>query len=92
MCNSAIQVSRLIFFHLADLSELLVEIRRVDQRPLLDFRVKEIFVPRDEKGSQKFLHLHSDIHGHWNDEVEEHHEGQEVCEPPRRRRKNQIMK
>lgn len=62
------------------LSKLLIKVRSVNQGPLLDFRVEEIFVPRDEKGTQKLLHLNRYIHGHRYDEVEEDHEGQEVGE------------
>lgn len=66
--------------HLPDLAQLLIEVRGVDQCPLLDFGVKEVLVPCDKIGSQKLLHLNRNIHGNRNDEVEEHHEGQEVRE------------
>lgn len=69
-----------IMTDISDLSQLFIEVRGVDQCPFLNFTVKEIFIPGYEKRSQKLLHFNGHIHGHWNDEVEEHHEGQEVGE------------
>lgn len=61
-----------------DLSQLLVEVGGVDQSPFLDLGVEEVLVPGDEEGAQELLHLHRHVHGHGDDEVEQHHERQEV--------------
>lgn len=61
------------------LPELLIEVRGINQCPLLNLWVKEILIPGDKEGAQELLHLHSDIHRYRDDEVEEHHEGEEVC-------------
>lgn len=65
-----------------DLSQLLIQIRRVDQRPLPHFLIKHVFVPGDEVGAEELLHLHGDVHGDRDDVIEEDHEGQEVSEGP----------
>lgn len=65
-----------------DLSQLLVEIRCVDQRPFPHFLIKHVFIPGDEVGAEELLHLHGDVHGYWDDVIEEDHEGQEVSEGP----------
>lgn len=64
------------------LSQLLVQVRRVDHGPLAQLLVEHLVVPHDEVGAQELLHLHRDVHGDGDDVVEKDHEGQEVRERP----------
>lgn len=65
-----------------DLPQLLVQVRGVHQCSLLDFLIVHLLVPGDEEGAQELLHLHCNVHGDRDNEIEEDHERQEVREHP----------
>lgn len=65
-----------------DLPKLFVQIRGIHQCPLFYFLVVHLLVPRDEEGAQELLHLYRNVHGDWDNEIEEDHKWQEVREHP----------
>ena len=71
-----------LVFRVSYLSQLLVQVWRVDHRSLPQLLIKHLVVPHDEIGTQELLHLHGDVHGDGDNVVEENHESQEVCECP----------
>lgn len=75
----------------SDLPKLLIQVRGVHQCSLLDFFIIHLLVPGDEEGAQELLHLYCDVHGDRDNEVEEDHEGQEVCEHPQHLQREEEM-
>ncbi len=64
------------------LSKFFIKIWGIDKRTLSELLIKHVIVPQDEVRAKELLHLHSHIHGHRNDVVEQNHEGKEICECP----------
>lgn len=64
----------------SDLTKLFVEVRGIHQCSFSYFFIIHLLIPRNEEGAQEFLHFDCNIHGDWDNEIEQNHEGQEVCE------------
>lgn len=62
------------------LSQLFIQIGGVHLSPLSQLLVKHLFIPGNEIGAKKFLHLNRHIHRHRDDVIKQDHESQEVCE------------
>lgn len=60
------------------LPQLLVEVGGVDLGSLVALLMVEVEVPANEEGTQKLLHLHSDIQRNGDDEVVQNQESQEI--------------